>query len=69
MRDTNGLSCCVYCTKPFKEGDLLQTFLRCPEEPNGSWTDPAEVDKDYQTRSVKVMDKISRKHFECNEPS
>jgi len=66
MGDTNWLSYCICCAKPFKEGELLQAFLRCPEDPNGSWTAPVEVDKDYQARSVKCMDKILRKHYECN---
>jgi hypothetical protein len=69
MRDNNGISCCVYCNEPFKEGDSLQAFLRCPEDPDGSWAEPVVVDKEYQARSDKVRDKIRRKHYECNEHS
>ena len=63
---------CMVCRKPFKTGDLLQAFLRCPEEPQGSWTDPAVVDSEYQERAAKHKaagsgDNAKRKHFNCKE--
>jgi len=61
------MSSCIVCGKKFKEGDYLQAFLRCPEDPNGSWTEPVLVDSEYQTRANAICDKIKRKHKECNK--
>ncbi len=62
------MSKCIYCKDEFKEGDMLQAFLRSPDDTQGSWTNPVEVDKDYQKRSKINNDKIKRKHIHCNEP-
>ena len=59
------ISKCIVCDEPFKEGDYLQAFLRCPEDPEGSWTLPALVDKEYQTRAKINIDKIKRNHKDC----
>lgn len=64
------ISCCVVCGEAFKEGDKLQAFLRCPEDPLGSWTKPYLVDKDYQKRSEENkakgnVDRVRRKHKDC----
>jgi len=59
------LSFCIVCGQPFKEGDMLQAFLRCPDDLNGSWTLPALVDKEYQKRSAINKDNIRRKHSNC----
>jgi hypothetical protein len=56
---------CVICNKEFVEGDLLQAFLRNPEDPAGSWTKPVEVDSEYQIRHARNQDKIQRKHHSC----
>lgn len=63
--EVNPTSFCIVCDKPFQQGDFLQAFLRCPEEPLGSWTTPALVDKLYQTRAAKNKDNIKRKHRDC----
>ena len=65
LKESDNISRCCICNKPFKTGEYLQAFLRCPEDPKGSWTDPAMVDAEYQQRSQKVIDKIKRKHVEC----
>ncbi|MCK5613715.1 hypothetical protein KAR91_68255 [Candidatus Pacearchaeota archaeon] len=56
---------CIVCNKAFKEGDMLQAFLRCPEDPDGSWTAPIGVDRGYQERSERNNDTIRRKHLAC----
>ena len=57
------MSACVVCNKKFREGDLMQAFLACPEDPNGSWALIVTVDADYQNRA---SDKIKRKHKDCD---
>jgi len=59
------MSKCIVCKKVFIEGELLQAFLRCPEDPNGSWTAPIKVDNGYQERSERNNDTIRRKHLDC----
>jgi hypothetical protein len=57
---------CACCGKPFKEGDLLQTFLRSPDNPSGSWLKtPVVVDAEFQSRALRNNDKIKRYHSEC----
>lgn len=59
------MSKCIVCKKLFVEGDMLQAFLRCPEDYDGSWTKPIKVDIGYQERSTRNNDKIKRKHLDC----
>ena len=58
-------SSCILCDIPFVSGDMLQAFLRCPEEPGGSWTLPVRIDSEYQDRHCVNNDKIKRKHAHC----
>lgn len=57
---------CVVCKKPFRTGDTLQAFLRCPDDPNGSWTTTVVVDEDFQKRFLSEGDLIQRKHSKCS---
>jgi len=41
--------------------DIVITMMVIPTTLSGK--------KEYQDRAGKVMDKIRRKHYECNEPS
>ena len=61
------MSRCIVCHREFKEGEYLQAFLRCTEDPSGSWTDSFRVDADYQNRAQCNNDKIKRKHETCKE--
>ncbi len=56
---------CIVCREAFKEGDKVQAFLRCPDDPEGSWTRPIGVDAGFQARSKIVNDNIKRKHGSC----
>lgn len=56
---------CIVCNQPFKPGDRLQAFLRCPEEPDGSWTNAVEVDSGFQDRVKQVGGAVKRKHEGC----
>lgn len=56
---------CIVCRIAFIEGDELQAFLKCPEDPSGSWTTPILVDANYQKRSQVNNDSIKRKHLSC----
>jgi len=60
------MSKCIVCNQDFKVGDYLQAFLRCPDDPKGSWTKPALVNENYQKRSLLNKDSIKRKHINCN---
>lgn len=50
---------CIVCHCPFKEGDLIQAFLRC-------WTKSALVDAEYQQRAARNKDGVKRKHEQCS---
>lgn len=56
---------CTICKKAFKEGDMLHAFLRCPDDPAGSWTRPIRVDANFQQRCAMNKDGITRKHVDC----
>lgn len=56
---------CVVCGITFKEGDMVQCFLRSPDNPNGSWTKPVKVDTQFQARIARNNDKLSRRHSHC----
>lgn len=51
---------CYVCRELLMIGEHIQAFLRCPEDPNGSWTEPVEL---YCHLSGK--DGIRRKHHAC----
>ena len=53
---------CVLCGEEFKEGDMLEAFLRSPDDPKGSWTTPVYVDAEFQARVESNKDKIMRRH-------
>lgn len=64
------VSRCVTCKEAFKEGDMIQAFLKCNADSEGSWTTPVEVDAMYQKRhavneGVDGSTKIKRKHEHC----
>ncbi len=61
----NSTSLCICCGQPFKEGDMLQAFLGSPYNPEGSWTTPVLVDKEYQ---AELQCNIKRKHPTCVNP-
>lgn len=57
---------CSGCGNYFKEGDLLQVFLKSPDMPNGSWLkEPVVVDAEFQMRSFRNNDKLKRYHPRC----
>lgn len=60
------MSHCVVCNEPFEEGDLLQAFLACPDDPKGSWTKLVTVDSEFQNRHAANKDKVKRKHGRCH---
>ena len=65
MPKMNRWSKCIVCGSPFKKDDKLQAFLRCPDNPDGSWTTPVVVDSGFQSRFVAMNDSIKRKHEGC----
>lgn len=60
---------CTVCNIAFKEGDQMQAFLRCPDDPEGNWTTPVDVDASFQKRAaesnLKPELECRRKHSHC----
>lgn len=65
LDSTPVVAACIVCGKPFEVGDTISAFLRCPEDPRGSWTGPYPVDAGFQERHARNADKIKRRHGEC----
>lgn len=60
---------CMVCKRVLKTGERMQAFLRCPNDPSGSWTKPVVVDPGFQERHMGNRDGIKRKHAGCEVPS
>lgn len=63
---------CIGCNVAFEEGDMLQMFLRSPDDPEGSWSKPVEVDAGFQERCQRHDNENGfggkRKHAHCGHP-
>lgn len=56
------IKCCV-CGREFKPGEYMQGFLRSPDDPEGSWSEPVEIDEGFQDRVARANCKIKRRHY------
>lgn len=61
------MSRCIICGREFVVGDEMQAFIRCIEEPEGSWSSTYVIDDGYQESASSNNDKIKRRHALCAE--
>lgn len=56
---------CCDCGCPFLLGELMQAFLRSPDDEEGSWTESVVVDANFQNRTAGNRHEMKRRHQDC----
>lgn len=66
LEKLEGVAICAVCECELKAGESMQAFLRCPEDPKGSWTKAVVVDADFKNRIREHgIGGMKRKHETC----